>query len=876
MDKMVYSFNEGSKEMSSLLGNKGANLAEMIRIGLPVPFGFTITTEVCRKYYDEGKEAASEIEEAVFDKLADLEKVAGKKFGDPSDPLLLSVRSGAQDIMPGIMPTILDLGLNDETVLGLARTYGNEKLAYDCYRRFIRTYSMAVLGIPGKVFAAALDQILQIRGTVYVSDLDSEGMKAVVLAYKKIVREETGDEFPQNTEEQLLTSIKGIFDSWYNDRAVVYRRMNNIVDMGTAVSIQRMVYGNLGDDSGTGAVFTRSPITGEDQVFGEFLVNAQGEDLVSGIRTPDKISKMKEIFPDLYDEFIKMVDLLEKHYTDMQDIEFTVEKGKLYIMQTKKAKRTAVSAVKVAVDMGKEGMIDRETAILRLDPIQLEQLFDKSFKADDLEYEVPVAHGLASSPGAASGAIMFSSMDAQKAVSKGEKVILVRAESSPEDFSGMVCSEGVLTSKGGMTSHAAVVARGMGKCCISAANIKVDELGKTMKTGGETFYEGDKISLDGTTGRVYKGLLDIEQPRLSGNIETIMGWADKVRDIKIRANADNPGDAKTALDLGAEGIGLCRTERMFLNEDRLRMIAGIMLTENRSERKDILSQLMHSQKDDFAEIYRTVREKPVTIRLLDPPFHEIFPHSDEEIRKIAKRLELPFEMAKQKIDSLHEFNPMLGKRGVRIAIEYPEIASMQAEAIAEAAIQVSTELDIEIVPEIMIPFVGMSTELRTVRETVDTAFACVFERTGKELEYKVGTIIEVPRAAFAADRIAKDADFFVFGANDLTQLTLGISRDDMSDVIKSYRAKSIIDYDPFKTIDTVGVGGLIRMAVDRGREAKNNIGTGLCGEQAGDPKTIRFCTELGLDYISCSPYLVPVAKLAAGQASVKLRNESEE
>jgi len=876
MDKLVYSFNEGSKEMTSLLGSKGANLAEMNKIGLPVPYGIIVTTEACRRYYEDGDIVVSDVEDAVFEKIVDLEKIAGKEFGDPSDPLLLSVRSGAKVTMPGMMPTILDLGLNDETVNGLARTFGDSKMAYDCYRRFIRTYSRVVLGIDRSEFDAVLNALLQSRGLSYVVDLDTAGMKDVVQAYKNLVLKKTGQAFPQSTRTQLKNAVKGLFDSWYSDKAMLYRRLHSIPsDMGTAVTIQRMVYGNLGTTSGTGAVFTRSPITGDKKLFGEFLTQAQGEDLVSGLRTPEPIEKMADVFPGIYKSFIKIVDLLEKHYTDMQDVEFTVENGRLYIMQTKSAKRTAVSAVKIAVDMVEEGLISKDTAITRVDPMQIGQLLEKTFVKMEIANIVPLAKGLPSSPGAASGEICFSSFDAQSKVAEGKKVILIRQETSPEDLAGMVVSEGILTERGGMTSHAAMIARGMGKSCISGADIIVNEKEKTMMVSGEIFREGDLLSIDGTTGFVYRGRHRIEQPKLTGDIETIMEWADKVRNIKVRANVDTAKDAVQALQFGAEGVGLCRTERMFLEDDKMPLIAKVLISDSQTERRAVLDELFDCQKEKFIELFRVMKERPVTIRLLDPPFHEFFPQTEEEITALADELGMNREAVKAKIRLRHEFNPMLGERGVRLAVEYPEIAEMQTHAAAEAVIEVQAELGIQIVPEILVPLISMSEEFKYTRRVIDNTMEGVFEKTGKRFRYKVGAMIEVPRAALVADRIAEKADFFSFGTNDLTQMTFGFSRDDTNHLIQEYRRKMIMDFDPFKILDNSGVGRLIKSAAKMGRDTRSNLDLGLCGNHAGSPDTIAFCTKLGFDYVSCSTYTVPAARLSAGQAAVRMKNEME-
>jgi len=875
MEKFVYSFNEGSKDMRSLLGGKGANLAEMTKIGLPVPFGFTVTTAACNRYYDEGKKISEDIVKDIFAKLADLENVTEKKFGDVKNPLLVSVRSGAVFSMPGMMDTILNLGLNDDTVTGLARLTDNERFAYDSYRRFIQMFGDVVMEISKTKFDAIFDRKKEERGCQYDVELTTEDLKEIITDYKKLVKKEMGRDFPQDPKDQLMEAIMAVFRSWNNERAILYRQLNNIPsDLGTAVNVQSMVFGNMGDTSGTGVAFTRSPVNGENKIFGEFLVNAQGEDVVAGIRTPQPIAEMAKAFPDVYKEFLRIAELLEKHYQDMQDMEFTVEKNKLFMLQTRNGKRTAAAAVKIAVDMENEGLIDRKTAVTRLEPAQIDQLLHPKFDDDGLKKAVAVTRGLAASPGAAAGKIYFTAEDASVAVQNGEKVVLVRLETSPEDLAGMVAAEGILTARGGMTSHAAVVARGMGKCCVSGCSeIKVDEAGKKLTAGDNVFSEGDYISLDGTAGVVYKGLIKTVPPELSGDFGTIMKWADDIRTLKIRTNADNPRDAKQAVLFGAEGIGLCRTEHMFFEEERIPNVRRMILADSEEERREALKLLLPYQKGDFKGIYEVMEDRPVTIRLLDPPLHEFLPHSQYEIRELSEQIKVPYEKLTKKVEELHEFNPMLGHRGCRLAVTYPEIAEMQTEAIMMAAIELRREKKMEIVPEIMIPLVGLEKELSFVKKTVVETVEKIFERENIKFDYKVGTMIEIPRAALTADEIAKEAEFFSFGTNDLTQMTFGFSRDDTGKIIKEYRNKLIFEEDPFQTLDQDGVGQLVKMAVEKGRQTRANMKMGICGEHGGDPKTIEFCHNIGLDYVSCSPFRVPVARLAAAQAFVNTEAE---
>lgn len=871
MKKFVYSFNEGSKDMKDLLGGKGANLAEMTKIGLPVPFGFTVTTEACNRYYDEGKKIGDDIVASIFEKLEELENTTGKKFGDVENPLLVSVRSGAKISMPGMMDTILNLGLNDQTVEGLAALTENPRFAYDSYRRFIQMFGDVVMEIAKTKFDAIFDAKKAEHGYEFDVDLTTEDLKEIIVGYKALVKEEMGRDFPQEPKDQLMEAIMAVFRSWNNDRAILYRQLNEIPDsIGTAVNVQSMVFGNMGETSGTGVAFTRSPVNGEKAIFGEFLVNAQGEDVVAGIRTPQPIAEMAQAFPEVYTEFTRIAELLEKHYTDMQDMEFTVERNKLFMLQTRNGKRTAPAAVKIAVDMQSEGLIDKETAVMRIEPAQIDQLLHPMFDAEELKEAEKLTKGLPASPGAATGQIYFNASDAEAAVANGAKAILVRLETSPEDLAGMVAAEGILTARGGMTSHAAVVARGMGKCCVSGcAEIKVDEEAKELTIGEYVFKEGDYISLDGTAGDVLKGQIKTVPPELSGDFAEIMSWADEIRTLKIRTNADNPRDAKQAVEFGAEGIGLCRTEHMFFEEERIPAVRRMILADSEEERREALKFLLPYQKGDFKGIYEAMGDRPVTIRLLDPPLHEFLPHTDEEIKALSEQIGVPYEKLAKKTQELHEFNPMLGHRGCRLAVTYPEIAEMQAEAIIMAAIEVRKEQGLDIIPEIMIPLVGMKKELADVKATVVKTVEAVMEREGVKFDYLIGTMIEIPRAALTADEIAEEAEFFSFGTNDLTQMTFGFSRDDTGKIIKEYREKGIFDDDPFQSIDQVGVGKLVKMAVELGKQTRPSIKLGICGEHGGDPKSIEFCNAVGLQYVSCSPFRVPIARLAAAQAAIK-------
>lgn len=875
MTKFVYSFNEGSKEMRDILGGKGANLAEMTKIGLPVPFGFTVSTEACNRYYAEDKEISPEIVDEIKEKLKELEQVTGKKLGDAKNPLLVSVRSGAVISMPGMMDTILNLGLNDETVEGLAKLTDNQRFAYDSYRRFIQMFSDVVMEIPKSKFDKVFDDKKAAVGAEFDVDLKAEDLKDIIVGFKKIYKEELGKDFPQKPEEQLLEAVKAVFRSWNTERAILYRKLNDISDdLGTAVNVQSMVFGNMGDTSGTGVAFTRSAVDGSKEIFGEFLVNAQGEDVVAGIRTPKPIAEMADAFPDVYKDFERIAQILEKHYKDMQDMEFTVENNKLFMLQTRNGKRTAAAAVKIAVDMVEEGLIDERDAVSRIEPAQIDQLLHPTFDPDAEKNAKDIAKGLPASPGAACGKIYFHAADAVEAANGGEKVVLVRQETSPEDLAGMVVAQGILTARGGMTSHAAVVARGMGKCCVAGCSgISVDEQNLKMTVQGQTYKEGDFISINGSTGVVYEGRIDTVTPELKGDFQTIMKWADQIRRMRVRANADNPRDAKQALDFGAEGIGLCRTEHMFFEEERIPAIRQMILAETEEERRTALAKLLPYQKGDFKGIYEVMEERPVTIRLLDPPLHEFLPHTEKETRELAEQTGISYEKLSHKAAELHEFNPMLGHRGCRLAVSFPEIAEMQTEAIIRAAIEVSKEKNINIVPEIMIPLVIDKAETANVKATIVETADRIIEEAGVEMKYMVGTMIEMPRAAITADEIAEEAEFFSFGTNDLTQLTYGFSRDDTGDLIKEYVEKKVLPEDPFQSLDQKGVGKLVKMAVELGKKTRPNIKLGICGEHGGNPKSIEFCNRVGLSYVSCSPFRVPIARLSAAQAAIKNGDE---
>ena len=871
MKKYVYSFNEGSKEMKGLLGGKGANLAEMTKIGLPVPFGFTITTEACNRYYDENMTIGQDLIDSIYEKVAELEEVTGKKFGSTENPLLVSVRSGAVISMPGMMDTVLNLGLNDQSVEGLAALTENRRFAMDSYRRFIQMFGDVVLEIPKAKFDKVFDGQKAAKGVQFDVELTAEDLAEVITGYKEIVKAETGRDFPQEPKDQLIEAVLAVFRSWNNDRAILYRNLNGIAhDLGTAVNVQSMVFGNMGDTSGTGVAFTRNPATGENKLFGEFLVNAQGEDVVAGVRTPMNIEMMAEAFPQAYEDFTKISTLLEKHYKDMQDMEFTVERGKLYMLQTRNGKRTAHAAVKVAVDMVKEGLIDKATAVTRLEPEQIDQLLHPMFDKKGLAAANNIAKGLPASPGAACGQIYFTAAEAVAAAETGVKVILVREETSPEDLAGMVAAEGILTARGGMTSHAAVVARGMGKCCVAGCSaILVDEEAKTMKVGDETYVEGDFISINGGDGNVYEGVIKTVEPEMSGDFGTLMEWADEIRELKVRTNADNPRDAKQALEFGAEGIGLCRTEHMFFEEERIPAIRRMILADTLEERVAALDALRPYQQGDFKAIFEVMGELPVTIRLLDPPLHEFLPQNEEDIKALADMMGITSEKLAAKVVELHEQNPMLGHRGCRLAVTYPEIAKMQTEAIISAALEVKKEQGIDHIPEIMIPLVGEVEELKYVKKVVVETADQLIKESGIEMAYMVGTMIEIPRAALTADEIAEEAEFFSFGTNDLTQMTFGFSRDDTGKLLQSYVEKEILPEDPFQVIDEKGVGKLVGMACTLGRQTRPNIKLGICGEHGGNPKTIDFCHRTGLSYVSCSPFRVPIARLAAAQAAVR-------
>ncbi len=872
--KYVYAFKEGNASMRNLLGGKGANLAEMTNLGLPIPQGFTVTTEACTEYYNCGKKISKEIEEEIFKAIGELEKIQGKKFGDNEDPLLVSVRSGARASMPGMMDTILNLGLNDEAVEGFAKKTNNPRFAYDSYRRFIQMYSDVVMEVNKSFFEKIIDELKEELGVHYDTELNVDDLKELVKRFKKIYSDHmNGEEFPQDAREQLMGAVKAVFRSWDNPRAIVYRRMNDIPgDWGTAVNVQAMVFGNMGDTSGTGVAFTRNPSTGEKGIYGEYLINAQGEDVVAGVRTPQPITKLAEDLPECYEEFIKIATKLENHYKDMQDMEFTIQEGKLYFLQTRNGKRTAQAAINIACDLVDEGMITPVEAILRIDAKSLDQLLHPMFDKDELAKGEVIGSALPASPGAAAGKIYFNAEDAKNAGKggRGERVILVRLETTPEDIEGMVASQGVLTVRGGMTSHAAVVARGMGTCCVSGCGeIKINEEKKEFTLGNYTFHEGDYISLDGSTGKIYKGDIKTVPASVTGNFGRIMAWADENRRLKVRTNADNPRDTKKAVELGAEGIGLCRTEHMFFEEDRIPKIRKMILSETVEDREDALNELIPFQKGDFKAMYKVLNGLPMTVRYLDPPLHEFLPTEEEDIIALAKDMNVSVEKLKEKISDLHEFNPMMGHRGCRLAVTYPEIAKMQTRALMEAAIEVSEEEGTEIVPEIMIPLVGEEKELKFVKDIVVETAELVKKEKNSDMQYHIGTMIEIPRAALTADAIAKEAEFFSFGTNDLTQMTFGFSRDDAGKFLDSYYQNKIYESDPFAKLDQTGVGQLVEMAVEKGRKTRPNIKLGICGEHGGEPSSIEFCNRIGLDYVSCSPFRVPIARLAAAQATIK-------
>ena len=870
--KYVYSFKEGNKDMRELLGGKGANLAEMTSIGLPVPRGFTVTTEACTKYYEDGEKLGDEVVKQIEEKLAELEKITGKKMGDVKNPLLVSVRSGARASMPGMMDTVLNLGINDVVAEGFAEATKNPRFVYDSYRRFIQMFADVVMGFPKSSFERLFDKIKEEKNVEFDTELTAEDLMEVVEIYKKEYKKHANDEFPQDPKVQLLEAVKAVFRSWNNDRAITYRRLNDIPgSWGTAVNVQEMVYGNRGDDCGTGVAFTRNPATGEKKLYGEYLMNAQGEDVVAGIRTPKTIDTLKEVMPECYDEFVRICGVLENHYKDMQDMEFTIENGKLFMLQTRNGKRTAQAALKIAVDLVKEKMITKEEALLKVEPKQLDQLLHPNFDAKALKAAKPVARGLAASPGAATGKIYFTAEDVIIAHKNGEKdILLVRLETSPEDIEGMNLAHGVLTIRGGMTSHAAVVARGMGTCCVSGCGeLKIDEEKKILTTkDGSKFKEGDWMSLDGSTGNVYGEQIKTVEPEISGDFETFMEWADAARKLKVRTNADTPKDALQARKFGAEGIGLCRTEHMFFEEERIFNFRRMIAADSLEVREEALEKILPYQRDDFEGLFRAMEGYGVTIRFLDPPLHEFLPHTDEEIKPLAKSLGMTFEALKARVESLKEFNPMMGHRGCRLAVTYPEIAKMQTRAVIEAAIKVNKD-GLNVKPEIMIPLIGDIKELKYVKNIVVETADEIIKNAGVELEYHVGTMIEIPRAALTADKIAEEAEFFSFGTNDLTQMTYGFSRDDAGKFLEDYYKKGIFESDPFAKVDQEGVGQLMKIAIEKGKKTRPDIKLGICGEHGGEPSTVEFCHEIGLTYVSCSPFRVPLARLAAAQAAIR-------
>ncbi len=873
--KYVYLFTEGNGSMRELLGGKGANLAEMTNLGMPVPQGFTISTEACTQYYEDGRTINDEIMAQVYEALAKIEEINGKKFGDSSKPLLVSVRSGARASMPGMMDTILNLGMNDEVAAGLIAGNPTDNFArfvYDSYRRFIQMFSDVVMELSKKRFEVIIDEVKAEKGIRDDIDLDKEDMKRLVALFKDFYRQEKGEEFPSDPRVQLLEAIKAVFRSWDNPRANVYRRMNDIpYSWGTAVNVQPMVFGNLNENSGTGVAFTRDPATGERVLFGEYLINAQGEDVVAGIRTPSKIEKLQEDMPEVYQQFVAIAQKLENHYRDMQDMEFTIENGKLYMLQTRNGKRTAAAALKVAVDLVDEGMITQREAVMRVEPKQLDALLHPQFDPAALKAAAAIGKGLAASPGAACGRVVFTADDAKAWADRGEKIILVRLETSPEDIEGMAAAQGILTVRGGMTSHAAVVARGMGTCCVSGCgDITVREEDKTFALSGRTFQEGDWISIDGSTGYIYGEALPTVEATISGNFERFMKWADDVRTLKVRTNADTPKDTAQAVRFGAEGIGLCRTEHMFFEASRIKAMREMIVAKTTQAREAALAKILPYQQSDFEAMYKELQGRPMTIRFLDPPLHEFLPTKEEDIAEIAGELHLSVEELKDIIASLHEFNPMMGHRGCRLAVTYPEIAAMQTTAVINAAINVMREHpEYHIEPEIMIPLVGEVRELKVVKDVVVKTADKLIADAGVSMRYQVGTMIEIPRAALTADEIAREAEFFSFGTNDLTQMTFGFSRDDAGKFLESYYDKKIYEFDPFAHLDQTGVGRLVKMAVDLGRQTRPDIKLGICGEHGGDPASVEFCHNTGLNYVSCSPFRVPIARLAAAQASIR-------
>ena len=867
----VYLFKEGNASMKNLLGGKGANLSEMTILGIPVPQGFTVTTEACNKYYEDGKKISQGIIEEIENKMAELEEITGKKFGSLENPLLVSVRSGARVSMPGMMDTILNLGLNDESVEAMATLTNNPRFAYDSYRRFIQMFADVVMGVEKRLFEDLLDEVKEEKGYKIDTDLTAEDLKDLVGKFKVLYKKEKGEDFPSNPKEQLIEAVTAVFRSWNNPRAIVYRRLNDIPgEWGTAVNVQEMVFGNKGETSGTGVAFSRNPANGDNELYGEYLMNAQGEDVVAGIRTPQPISHLEEQNPEIYKQFTDIVNTLEQHYRDMQDMEFTIEDGKLYFLQTRNGKRTAQSALKIAVDLVEEGMLTKEEAILKVEPKQLDTLLHPAFAADGLKEATVVAKGLPASPGAACGKIAFTAEEAKERKANGEKVVLVRLETSPEDIEGMIAAEGILTVRGGMTSHAAVVARGMGTCCVAGCGeLKVNEESRTLEVDGKVLTSEDYISIDGSTGNIYAEQVKTVSPEITGHFATFMGWADEIRKLKVRTNADTPRDTKQAVEFGAEGIGLCRTEHMFFAEDRILAVREMILAKNEDSRRVALEKLLPMQREDFIGMYEALEERPATIRFLDPPLHEFLPTEEADINTLAKEIGVSAEEIKAVVAELHEFNPMMGHRGCRLAVSYPEIAEMQTRAVIEAAIEVKKNKGYNIVPEIMIPLIGDIKELKYVKNVVVETAKTVMEEKGVQLDYKVGTMIEIPRAALTADRIAEEAEFFSFGTNDLTQMSFGFSRDDAAKFLKDYYEKGIYEQDPFAKLDQTGVGELMKIACQKGKITRPDIKLGICGEHGGDPSSVEFCHNLGLNYVSCSPYRVPLARLAAAQAQVK-------
>ncbi|SQB25097.1 pyruvate phosphate dikinase [Clostridium perfringens] len=867
----VYLLNEGNASMKNLLGGKGANLSEMTILGIPVPQGFTVTTEACNKYYEDDKKISQDIIEEIENKMSELEKITGKKFGSLENPLLVSVRSGARVSMPGMMDTILNLGLNDESVEAMAKLTNNPRFAYDSYRRFIQMFADVVMGVEKRLFEDLLDEVKEEKGYKIDTDLTAEDLKDLVVKFKALYKKEKGEDFPSNPKEQLIEAVTAVFRSWNNPRAIVYRRLNDIPgEWGTAVNVQEMVFGNKGETSGTGVAFSRNPANGDNELYGEYLMNAQGEDVVAGIRTPEPISHLEAQNPEIYKQFTDIVNTLEKHYRDMQDMEFTIEDGKLYFLQTRNGKRTAQAALKIAVDLVEEGMLTKEEAILKVEPKQLDTLLHPAFASDGLKEAKIVAKGLPASPGAACGKIAFTAEEAKERKANGEKVVLVRLETSPEDIEGMIAAEGILTVRGGMTSHAAVVARGMGTCCVAGCGeLKVNEEARTLEVNGQVLTFDDYISIDGSTGHIYAEQVKTVSPEITGHFATFMGWADEIRKLKVRTNADTPRDTKQAVEFGAEGIGLCRTEHMFFAEDRILAVREMILAKNEDSRRVALEKLLPMQREDFIGMYEALEERPATIRFLDPPLHEFLPNEEEDINALAKEIGVSPAEIKNVVAELHEFNPMMGHRGCRLAVSYPEIAEMQTRAVIEAAIEVKKNKGYNIVPEIMIPLIGEIKELKYVKNVVVETAKTVMEEKGVQLDYKVGTMIEIPRAALTADKIAEEAEFFSFGTNDLTQMTFGFSRDDAAKFLKDYYEKGIYEQDPFAKLDQEGVGELMRIACEKGKATRPDIKLGICGEHGGDPSSVEFCHNLGLNYVSCSPYRVPLARLAAAQAQVK-------